>query len=160
MEYCIYLDLMIQVIWRKEKCGICHKEFEVTWWSEPPGVSKASGIYYKNFTAMEMAENWDNIERDEYKKLRWLSVCQNCYKNKEMLPDGIVDEIDLEKHKSKMKTYDGELLKPNWSFTTNFDEVPVKAGPRPSRSACNQGRTRPSMSRPAHEGGRPPRRVG
>jgi hypothetical protein len=108
-----------------EKCGVCQKLFEVTWWwPHPSGVSRASGIYYKDFMAMERAENWANIEHDKYKKLRWLPVCQGCFTNKVALPDGIVDEIDIEKYKSEIKTYDDELAVANWSFTTNFDEVP------------------------------------
>jgi hypothetical protein len=117
----------------KEECGICHKEFNYKWWSEPPGVSKSSGIYYKKFMDMEAAENWDNIKYNEFKKSRWLPVCQNCYDNRAPLPEGIVDEIDLEKHKKdyddrevsspEIKTYK-QLISSTWSFTENFNEVP------------------------------------
>lgn len=111
-----------------EKCAVCQKLFEVKLWSSPPGVSRASGFYYKNFMAMEMAENWQKIELEKYKELRWLSVCQDCYTNRVALPEGVLDEIDLKEYKkenkSEIKTYDDEIFGPNWYFTTNFDEVP------------------------------------
>jgi hypothetical protein len=83
----------------KSMCGTCNKEFKHGSFFSPPGISKLSGIIYKNRTAMFQAERKGDYSL-EYYDSNWLVICRDCYNKKATLPEGMrVEKPETEDNK-------------------------------------------------------------